>query len=1508
VLLLKAFVNHRILKTLLQSPDYITWVNETILLIKIVYPYPSLRNFRKSPDIKDRDGSIKEWTMVGLKTFWILISALTLLSACVPQTKQTECKGNEAFNASLRTCVPVLGTPSSFINISSFTPQFTQTRYKDDPTLLTFSITVSNPYAQSYVIEWERVFNAGPVTMCSNTLSCSFPASDLGTVLGEIGTHILTAKIKDGNGSIVDSQSFELKINDFPKPAVNTATLNPATYAFDAWPTDPEIAFSFNIRNNNATIAALDNYRTVWTIVRNGSTLYTEVDLFTDFTLTGTNTAYLGLSPTPAFDPASLGVGSYIVRAVVQNDVPGEVVAEHQWNVIIKEPPLTNVTSIGQPAPGVTITAHNNVPYNAFPALSWVYGSPAAQPNFCVLVDDRDGTYPADGKSVQVRFYLDGLGGEVCSKKTLDTSGTQTICLIDANNCDPDGANLPFDQSLLVFSNANSTSPQTRKVTARLFDEATTLELQRANVIPSNGSYPIEWIVNNKPANTAPVITFGTLNPIGCTPAGSFTRSNCQVNQGTNFTVSFSVADDFYSPSVNPEEFQWNAILKYNGADLTTSDVTKNTNCSKAFGTAVTIPGASGPYGTQWTCTLAVPHHTSTGPLNPSVGAFQVLLTMQDSGSPVGGAGLPSQSLSWNLVVTETNSPIILAAQTTLAADSNISQGATVYDNSDTMSFATEKETVTFKTNVTDNEIDNLQYRISLCTDNTIACATSNVISSPAYINFIRSLQSVPDANPVLISALSYILPEDLLMTLGKNVDTLTSELVYFKVDVVDVPSVLTTVPATDSEVFSLYVRNFNPAPVINTATASPALNSTTQVYSGYQFTVDPGSVSDPSVPASERNLEYQWYSKIGMGAWTVIPGATQRILRYTPGNTVSTIDLQLCVGDGTAANPVSLTGTCAGNWSVTPVSYLQNLTATGSASLNNEVAVWYDDTNTVVNTQTIYSAYVDDNLEIFVEKTIKDPSGNIILSTNTISFAALPSGASGIVTNLSIAGSADSIYIAYIASSSAAPSTMEPRIRRIDKSFATGVREKTTLSHAAPFGFNYAHYTLNCITVTPGICTPANGDGIGGFASITFTDRLSTGDTIEINGEIFTASPAPAGANQVCDASACATVNSMAQNVANKINSSTLPALDGLTAVATGAIVEIYGQYALDFLDFNGTIVGVPGLVVNSGGLGRIVVSGNRWHLPMINASLGGAEQNNITVLSGATDVHMRNPFLALNSGDNLTEMGKVALFDNKLNAAGEMVFARISGELGDSGALSLFRYSLFGSDWTIFDAAGSGSATDRNQQDIMGMNAFEYVKLATDKTGNPFYYIIAKEQVASGGEWHIGRYNYELDSTAAVLEYFLTDKIATTDATDDVISNLHIQQPDIISVPGLGEARVFFHSVGLGATPFPRLARWKTDDTITCGTCFSLSGSLAYQGTARVGLSQVANSITFGSAGASAGENTNNVVFTLFSSDIASNGIYKPQLAIINVEGEAIQSTAVDATGMFQPPFILD
>ncbi len=111
--------------------------------------------------------------MVGLKSVWVLIFSMLLFGACVPQKKQTECGSSEAFNSQLRSCVPIVQGPSAFINVSSYSPLYTSVRYKNDTNPVTLTIAVSNPYNQSYTIEWEHNYNGAVQTIAGNVLTTS---------------------------------------------------------------------------------------------------------------------------------------------------------------------------------------------------------------------------------------------------------------------------------------------------------------------------------------------------------------------------------------------------------------------------------------------------------------------------------------------------------------------------------------------------------------------------------------------------------------------------------------------------------------------------------------------------------------------------------------------------------------------------------------------------------------------------------------------------------------------------------------------------------------------------------------------------------------------------------------------------------------------------------------------------------------------------------------------------------------------------------------------------------------------------------------------------------------------------------------------------------------------------------------------------------------------------------------------------------------------------------------
>jgi hypothetical protein len=1428
--------------------------------------------------------------MVGLKSVWVLLFSLFLFGACVPTKKQTECGSNEAFNSQLRSCVPIVQGPSAFINISSFVPLYTSTRYKNDNTPVTFTIAVSNPYNQAYTIEWDLNYNGTIDSFAGNVLTTSIIPS---LYSNQIGSNVITAKIISG-GAVVDSHNFEVVIQESPRPNINTGTLG--DYNPILFPDNTGTSFSFTGRNNGA--AGINDYRVFWTLSKNGvnQVAYAETDTFTNQSMNGTNVFYYGTSGVPRFNPSVLGVGSYVLRTRMEDTGSGDVVAEHQWNITVQQPPLENISGTSLPAVGVTTTSYHAVNYSQFPTYNFVYTG-TTQSDFCVTIDDADGTYDGDGFGVQVKWYLNGLGGDICTKETTDTDGPQTLCLVDATNC---SGGAPFDTTLLSFSNTASTLTQNHSVVARVFDRRINQEYTSSQVTAPPNAYPLSWTVVNKPQNLPPTVGFGTVQPSNCASSGSFARTGCAVTQGTNFTVSFTVTDDFYSPAVDTAQFMYDVVLKRNGTAIA------GTGCTKAYAT----PTA---YGTQYTCTLNVPHYDASGVINPASGPYVVEAVVADNGSPINANPVSGQTLSWTLTVTEANSSTlsIVTPQGILLTGSNISQdtpAVKVFDPAGT-NYATELETIIFRPSVDDAERDNIKMKVSLCTNGTLACTTSIPITTGTlnYVDYLRSAFTDPTANPAVISGFNYLIPEDLLLQVGQDVGTGvgTERAVFFKIDVSDVPSVLTTTIKSDSEVFTVYVRNFNPAPTwggtpnpVFSAIATPATYY--DVTAGVPITLDPGTPSDLSNDADENTLYYDYFISDDGATWNEIPRTSDLVknLIWTPDNgSASPVYIRACVGDRPLANPAIIANAsqCTGNWIFNVKDSVKPFATPGTTAMNtNGSAVWHDTFNPSVF-YTVYAGATNDL--IYVQKSIIEADGDIdTTSFAPVSFGALPaSGDTGIIKDLSITGTDDDLYISYLASSASTPSSLHPRLRRIDKDFDSPIVSpavigaKEDMAHNGKFGFDHDGYAI----VEASAAVSFTADALNGTnRTITFATAMTTAQTLQINGYTFTAVASPDDPNEICDTTSCASAALAAENLVDKINTSTDPLLQGITASAAGGVVTLRGMLGGDYFDWDGTISGVGN--ISAAQAGKMWIANSRWYLPIINLSLGG-QQSYVSVLSGPVNKHLQALPTGLDEGSVL-DTGRTLAFSNGIGASGEIIIARISGETATAGFTYLHRFS-----GTSPFAASATAGVETNPQAIFSGKSFQSIKLATTATGNVYHYVLAKERTADGGEWNIGRYGTNFLSG---LEYFLTDRLATGNTTT-VVDNTAFVNPEIVSVPGGSEARVFFISDGeVDGDYFPRIGRLNSSMILSCGECESITTN-EVSGTSVVGISQYVADITLGDVGAVAGENINDTIFSVFNVTSGANQV--PYTGVINVEVESIQSTSVDDTNHFyRPPYV--
>ena len=1414
--------------------------------------------------------------MVGLKTFWITISALFLLGACVPQSKQTKCRSNEAFNASLRTCVPVVGGPSSFINVDSFAPVSSITKYKDDPSTMTFEVVVSNPYNQSYSIAWERVFNGTNVSVCSNSPTCSFPASLLGTVLGEVGTHVLIAKIKDGNGTTVDSHNFEIRIVDLPKPIINTVSLNPASYAPGPYyPTSSRVQFSFVIKNNNATINALDNYRTVWTVVKDGSAIYTESDAFTSIAPAGTNTAYLGNSPTPYFNPATLGTGSYIIRAQVQNDVPGEIVAEQQWNLIIQDPPLSPV--IARPIYEASTTPAWNTTINAYHAIA--YNDPAGVPynfiptggmtqgNFCVRFQDADGTIPGDGEFIRVDYYLDGV--------TLIHQGTTTA--VDNTVCLSDAAAATL--SSVVFTNTVSTVSQPHTLVARVFDEHLDKEYTSAELTSGQGTYPLSWSFNVKPQNAGPTASFGT--SMACNTNLSTTKSGCAITSDTNFTVGLNfLSDDFYTVAANEANLDYSFRLYRNGSVIQT--------CNKSD------PGADGTTdaaGSLYECVMSIPGYDANGPINVTTQTYEIRAELLDDGSPLSTAGAASNTYRWNLVVTESNTVPVISNWSVSGA-------------------ASEGVPMTFSADIADAQRDNHTYEIKYCTD--AACTTSSTLTS-------GPITRTSDSDPYNFSV-NYTLPEDFLLgltTLGCNalIRGQTCAIDFFLV-IKDVPHTAAPLTATSGTVTST-ITHVNPAPTLLTEFSSPAPSLfsalTSFAFVGHPISIsnNPSSIlTDTSAVAAEKSFRYQWFVKnnTSVTAWTEIEGATGNNLIWTPSlmadGTDNPLSIILCVDDHPAAavsspNPTDSTCNTATPWVVTVnnnVLVTHDLTgaptssdlATAVSDAGNETAVWYEEPNGA-NPPAAYIAMIDNNMRINIKKVLVPDRGAIdpIDSDLIISFDAVPTGITAAVKDLSITGDDDELYVAYLASRDGSPASFFPQVRRID--LTVGGSKLSPNIHPGMFGFDYdgLGFTNTC---TPAADCPATA--ASGISSIAFSPAGAniTGSfgLVTPNGTFTVNFGTYNGTDTICSTCSGST---MASNLATLINESTDPLLAGYTASAGGTTVTIFGANSNDYFDaFSDT----PRIADRQG---KIYISGGNWYLPFINNSLGGSFTGKLSVYVGATGAPMSaESIVEPGAGNDLGLLDAALKFDNYV-AGADLVIAMIS-KTGSAGKL----YKVNPTSFALVDS-----------DNIFAGEALLDIQVGASAT-NTFVGVTT----SLGSKIKLGVY----DVNGAVQDEFEIDDATNLDATSSTEDYFNLSDLAKYRIVPYGtEARLFGVSKGTTAGNFKlyvaRLRSVSGNWILSCGDCQPVSET-DQDISQHVGLGVAPvrdNPSAFyrlSTDGSVPNQGIKDVAFVSFGqldADVDATTC-DPAIGVFNVEGEAIGSSTVYSgvsdSGLYRSPFV--
>ena len=1482
--------------------------------------------------------------MVGFKSF-ITIILLLVLAACVPQTKQTDCSSNEAFNATLRMCVPVMNGPSSFITLTDPNNLGTIQRFKTSTTPVNFSVVVSNPYAQSFYVTWSRFKPSGTSTGISgtssgNTFTTSLIPNQLLNLSGanDIGLHVITATVYDSNNDAVASLSFQLIISDTPTPEIDSASTNPPGYIAlttpqELPPIDSAMIFSFDTKNNGLNITGL-GYRTDWFLYRGGILIdnNNSPSLFSNNAVNDVN------SSSYSFDPFAIDgitIGSYILIGKVTNTA-GDPIDARQWSITVSHPTLPKVTSRNiyktstSPGYSTVSTAYHGVAYT-----DWISTEPldksfipngayTAQGDYCVTIADAQGAYTGDNQGVRVDFFLDNAT-MVYSASTDDSNGTaeEKVCLSDGG---PAGAT-----SNVMFTNTTSTSTQAHTIVAHVFDEATGQEYTNYEMA-GTWAYPITWNFLVKPANAAPTVAFTTQTLTGITcSSSSSTAKTCAVTQDSAFTVGVKVTDDFYSTITNQNKFSYTMVLMKNGTPYPGQSCTKtilNASSSNAVGSDA--GGTVDEVGPDYICTFTVPSYDATGSINPGAFAWSVKIDVSDVGSPIAGSSaMSSTTLNYNLNVTEANTAPVIVAQGTTTSVSYLSVSpATPLTLASTdvgaNSNAIEGDTLTFNINVQDAQRDDHIIRVYLCTDLTSSCASTALVAT----------QTINKTDNILTqkTLLSYTLPENLLpitTPAGTNVD------VFFKVQVEDIPDTVTALisnTSTSAPVhFNLNVRNTNPAPQF--AQDNP-LDVTDPIitFAGYPLSINAGTITDASLATTENTPQVQWYidDNGGDDSYVAITGATSPILVWTPSNKITagtTVNLAVCVDDGTVMNPQPSTASigaligstnpvygsnCFGSWDVevkqhiVPTAYFN-----GTVNVGDEIAVWQD--TTVTNKNVIYSAYNDANGMIYIEKTVFDTDGKIYNNTTsgfqTISFAAIDGTVADAATikDLSLAGTDEFLYIAYRAAPSSSPNSPRIRIRRIDKRSGATTGSKTDVAtHPEPgkFGFMYTQSAPTSSTSTGSVTV--NSPSPGQPYVITFGASLAAGDQVDVNGVTFTASStAPAGGILCSGGSLGCSTTGNAQLLANAINSSSDRLLQGVTAVQSGSTVTLYGDInAGESADGNTTALlssYIPGK------LGKIMTydSGGgvwSWYLPFVDVSHASSNIRMLTGSAGSADylgtTTITDTMVYSTTADPTNGIGAVNWFTNDLFGNEILI-----GSINTSSVAKLTTYPL-----------GSAVATASNT--LFGGSPVEAgsLKVAARVTNNSFNYLAAKVLTSLSPltyEWKFGRYDSSLlpspvpspaASPAPIPAEETFSNLSNNAATATVLAN--IADFTIEAMPNSSEARLILSSDN-GTSDYDVFAvRYRNNGKLSCDLCVPLTyGTQELSSTQKIATTKINTAMALGSTNGV--PVSRDVFFTAFSLDSDADGIFEPQVGIINSKVEAMSTTTTvsDGTVGFRP-----
>lgn len=990
----------------------------------------------------------------------ILTIFAVVLAGCLPQAKQQSCGSGNVFNPTSRSCVPITsGGTTSGVVISAKSPVGTNlTVSKTQTAVSAFNVTVTDTLNQGYSIRWMLyppdgvTFNGNPVAL--STSSYSLIPNNLSMATG---LWTLAAEIYDGSGiTQITSAQWAISVTGAPTPTLSvnaSSTISGSTAS--RLITDTTI--------DNMVVNITDSAgNTSWTLK-----WYYDGQLMSTAAGSGTSNshaqAFFSTTNALAADNPPIQVGTHLLRAELSNG-SGTTYDTKEWTIYAYTASMPQVSTTSPPLPDTStvMSAINGVSLasGGFTS-SGVNIYPAS--DFCVAVNDFDGTRN-DGLpgGVTVQFKRNG---SLQGAPLVFTANHSYLCLGDGTPT--------FNLTL-----TNPSVGEFQNVSAIITD-----------VDSGTVAATVTWAASVRPQNTAPVASIvSPATPASHTQGASATYTIAAADDDTTSTDNMGIA--FYFDGVALD-----GINNFPGTSITTPDCTH-------------VAGAAPAGATRLQCTITLPAYNLSGRINPATATYTLTANVVDQ-TTYGGAPLNSNTVTWTINPALGDTTPVIGTQGVTITTPSTGTAAAAAGNSYIALLAlpttpivapttvAEGTSVLFNVLVKDDQRDKFTLQIDRCLD--VLCASVTNVA-PAFL-VTRSTDNVGKR-----ATYSYQLPEDLVT--GMASDTIT-----YQVTVRDqLPDGTQGAAVTSTMV--LTVSNNNPFPLWAGASGTnPGVGDSLSIVAGMPLTLDPGTITDASTDDGSTIL-YQWEVSIDAGiTWTTIPGATSKVLKWTPGNALdgASVRLRLCLGDDGFGNDLTLctglaaptapslpaTTRVAGPWTAITARANSIAKSAATATLNGDAATWFDAAD-----RAFYMAYINNNgtddSSIVLEKYAVATNGSMALE-RTLTFKSERTAPYYDASNISLVGQSKTVgsktykglYVSYVTQSTSALVSPKLRIRHVDLTDGLML-------------FSYSGFTESDLTTTN--ISVTEGTTAGDVTMQVIDTAFDAGEYLTYNGVVLTA------------------------------------------------------------------------------------------------------------------------------------------------------------------------------------------------------------------------------------------------------------------------------------------------------------------------------------------------------------------------------------------------------------------